>query len=270
MKYFLEIFPSFQKKFLDIQKREMAFLYFDFDGTLAPIVPNPMKVQISKKVIQNLVKLSQLPSVLVGIVSGRELNFMQKHFESKKLFLVGSHGAEMAYKGMFISRDEMLTTAKRIHQKVDKFSPAIKKTRGAIIEAKKFGVALHYRQCFPEGKKQIRRLSRTIVSYLPDAKVTIFRGKQVAEINPKFGWTKGRAIEDIRQRFPDKDRLEIYIGDDISDETAFNILNSTGQYTVRVRKRKDSAAKYYLHSQGEVELFLNNLANANDLFNNLS
>lgn len=259
--YFLNIFPFFQKLFLDVQKKGKAFLYFDFDGTLAPIVPNPENVKVSRDVIENLEKLASLDSILVGIVSGRELKFMRRHLKSERIFFVGSHGSEMSYKDLFISRDEMLTTARRIHKKVKEYLNLINKNPGAIIESKKFGVALHYRLCELAGKKNIRRIARKIAAQLPDAKVTILRGKQVAEINPKIGWTKGRAIEEIRKMFPVKNSFELYIGDDISDETAFAVLNLRDQYTVRIRKRKDSRAKFFLYSQKEVKLVLEQLAN---------
>lgn len=263
--YFPEILPIFQKKYTKITKKGKIFVYFDFDGTLAPIVADPDKVKVNVSVIDNLEKLSGLPAVMVSIISGRELKFMQKYFRNRKILLVGSHGSEMKYGDLSISRNEILPTAERIHRKIDSVHSKIIKVKGALIESKKFGVALHYRQCDLSGKKEIRKLARNIVRHLPDAKLTILRGKQVAEINPKIGWTKGRAIEDIRRRFADKNLLEIYIGDDISDESAFGTLNSSGQYSVRVRKRKTSKAKYFLKSQKDVEALLNLLTGLNEL-----
>lgn len=254
--YFMDILPSFQRKVRKVRKKGNAFFLFDFDGTLSPIVQNPYKVKVSGYILQTLSKLASLNNVCVGIISGRELIFMKKHFKDKNIFLVGSHGSEMAYKNYSVSKDDMLIVARRIRQKVNIYRNTISGTNGAIIEAKKFGVALHYRMCLPQGKKVIRRLARKIAQELPEAKVTILRGKQVAEINPKIGWNKGKAIVKIREHFPSKERLELYVGDDISDEYAFAVLNQNGQYTVRVRKRKDSKAKFYLKTQKEVELLL--------------
>lgn len=258
--HFFEVFPKFKEKFSQASKPGKVFVYFDFDGTLAPIVSNPNDVQVSPEVTKNLVRIASSPYALVSVISGRELKFMRRHFTDENILLVGSHGSEMSYKDILTSRNEMLPTASRIHQKVMELRDNILTNGGAIIESKRFGVALHYRQCLLSGKKQIRKIAKEIVKYLPDTKVTILRGKQVAEINPKAGWTKGRAIEDIRKRFPTNKLLEIYIGDDISDESAFDALNLNDQYSIRVRKRKNSKARYFFNSQKEVELFLKKLA----------
>lgn len=254
--YFMDILPSFQRKVRKVRKKGNVFFFFDFDGTLSPIAQNPYNVKVSEYVLRTLSNLAALNNICVGIISGRELAFMKRHFKDKNIFLVGSHGSEVAYKDYSVSRDDMLIVAKRIDQKVNSYMNTISGTNGALIEAKKFGVALHYRMCLPQGKKVIRRLARKIARELPETKVTILRGKQVAEINPKIGWNKGKAILEIREHFPSKERLELYVGDDISDEYAFAELNQNNQYTVRIRRRKDSKAKYYLKTQKEVELFL--------------
>lgn len=53
----------------------------------------------------------------------------------------------------------------------------------------------------------------------------------------------------------DRQCLPIYVGDDLTDETAFKALTGQG-VTVRIGKSKKSAAQYYLKGQREVLRFL--------------
>jgi trehalose-phosphatase len=78
-------------------------------------------------------------------------------------------------------------------------------------------------------------------------------GDKVYEIRPRTSWNKGIALSWIRDQLGVPGSGMIYIGDDATDEDAFKEL--TGM-TIRVGYAQDSAARYHIEVQSEVEAVL--------------
>jgi trehalose 6-phosphate phosphatase len=93
-------------------------------------------------------------------------------------------------------------------------------------------------------------------------------GKMVYEIQPKIDWDKGEAVLYLLEAL-DLDRedvVPIYLGDDITDEDAFEALGGRG-IGIFVGRADDpkvagrtTSADYGLRSVEEVETFLDTLA----------
>jgi trehalose-phosphatase len=92
--------------------------------------------------------------------------------------------------------------------------------------------------------------------------VKIRSGKMVFEIRPPVASNKGTAvrwvIDQWQAKSSDRGGVALYCGDDATDEDAFRMLQDTG-ITVLVGSHDDSAAQYYLDSQGEVDDLLKRL-----------
>jgi trehalose 6-phosphate phosphatase len=109
-------------------------------------------------------------------------------------------------------------------------------------------------------------VGRVLAEHPDELKVT--PGKVVYEGQPKLGWDKGKAVLHLVEAL-DLDREEIvalYVGDDITDEDAFEALKGTGM-GVFVGNPDDpelagrpTAADFVLISVKEVERFLRTLA----------
>ena len=93
-------------------------------------------------------------------------------------------------------------------------------------------------------------------------------GKMVYEIQPKIDWDKGKAVLHLIKTLDlDRDEVEpMYLGDDHTDEHAFEALEDRG-IGIFVGDADDpesagrtTAADYILYTVGEVETFLNGLA----------
>ena len=70
-------------------------LFFDYDGTLTPIVDYPDKAIISEEVRNLLKDLSARPRCHIGIISGRTLNDVKKMVGLESIIYVGNHGLEI-------------------------------------------------------------------------------------------------------------------------------------------------------------------------------
>ncbi|WP_396642706.1 trehalose-phosphatase [Microbacterium sp.] len=72
----------------------------DFDGTLAPLIDEPMKARALPASKEAIARLAALPDTVVAFVSGRmlsDLRIIGEHADDSPIYLAGSHGAEFWY-----------------------------------------------------------------------------------------------------------------------------------------------------------------------------
>jgi trehalose 6-phosphate phosphatase len=107
----------------------------------------------------------------------------------------------------------------------------------------------------------------TILAEYPD-ELKVTPGKMVYEIQPKLDWDKGKAGLYLLEvlRLDRDDVVPLYLGDDVTDEDAFEILAERG-VGIFVGSPDDpevaertTAADYILLSTEEVRQFLDTLA----------
>ena len=127
---------------------------------------------------------------------------------------------------------------------------------GVVIEDKTHAIAVHYRQA-PTVKAKARAEVRRLVEGRPD--LQILDGKMVFEIK-SCGIDKGTAIKAFMAEPPFVGRTPIFLGDDITDEDGFAIVNDLGGHSIRVGGRAKTAARFRLPNVTAVIEWLNWLA----------
>jgi trehalose-phosphatase len=128
-------------------------------------------------------------------------------------------------------------------------------------------VAAHFRLVSEEESPKIKEIVDTVLAEHPD-ELKVTPGKMVYEIQPKLDWDKGKAVLYLLEALDlgGDDAVPMYLGDDITDEHAFETLAGRG-ISIFVGRADDpevagrtTAADYVLHTLEEVERFLNTLA----------
>ncbi|MGH8240776.1 MAG: trehalose-phosphatase, partial [Steroidobacteraceae bacterium] len=84
----------------------------------------------------------------------------------------------------------------------------------------------------PHLSAEADRIVRTVCARL-GPEFTVQAGKCVFEIRPA-AWTKGAAVRAFMQRAPFLNRRPIYIGDDLTDEDGFAVVNELDGISIRV------------------------------------
>jgi trehalose 6-phosphate phosphatase len=230
-------------------------LLCDYDGTLAPIAAHPALAGLPKRTRTALKLLAEKKQVRLGIVSGRPLREVRQLVRLKNVAYVGSHGYEMKLAGRRIcallspQESQKLKTLARDLEKLLRDLP------GIWIERKVAGVAVHYRQASPSAARRAVKLLQVIAR----SRAGTFRiqeGKMVFEFVPAGKVNKGSAVRVLsRQLRPSPRNFRIYLGDDLTDESAFSSLRAR-DFGVLVGKSRPSAAKYSLRSPTDVTKFL--------------
>lgn len=245
--------------FKKIVQSEAIFLFLDYDGTLVPFKDSPTEVRTPKKIKKVIRQLIQIQKIQVIIVTGRTLADIKKLLPLAGLSFIALHGlcidspAGIQYQWKTAEQTQsLITTIKK------KMQPIVKQETGAFLEDKGRTIVLHYR-LLPKNKE--RFLQETFTKIVQDHDnnriLEIIKGAKVIEARPK-GWNKGKAIELFLSHFTTTNNtLPIYIGDDITDEDAFQILREKGLtiHVVHEKKRK-TAAQYWVNDPDDVFFFL--------------
>ena len=221
-------------------------LFLDFDGTLSPIVANPLNAAIPDDISAWLRRLTQKRKIKIGIITGRSMQDVRKRVGLKNVIYAANHGMEVYYKGRFILRKgrayrrPLALIAKRLIKELSVI-PDI------YIENKGLSVAVHLRRVRRNYHQMVKDIVKTTVGpWLKKYGLQLTRCKMLIEVRPALHWNKGNAVLWIWRRLAPK-YVPFYIGDDVTDEDAFSALRPYG-ITVRIGRKTGSHAQYYIPS----------------------
>ena len=242
-------------------------VFTDYDGVLTPIVDRPEDALISASMREVLRELaSRCP---VCVVSGRDRAVVQQLMGVDDLVVAGSHGFDIWSPEAGTLEHEAGSAQEGLIENVTaELDQAVGGVPGVAIEPKKISVAAHYRLVADEGDRtKVREAVQQLLAERPD-ELKMTPGKMVYELQPKLDWDKGRAVLYLIDalRLDGDDVIPLYLGDDITDEHAFEALKGrgigiyVGSQTDPERDGRSTAADFVLDSVAEVERFLDGLA----------
>ncbi|HSB05426.1 MAG TPA: trehalose-phosphatase [Thermodesulfobacteriota bacterium] len=238
-----------------IEQAQNLFLFLDYDGTLTPIVSRPEMAFCPSEVKKLLERLRDLPGVYMAIVSGRSLEDVRERVGVSGIVYVGNHGLEIEnpagrHKNILVSARKW--ELKRITQNLQN---SLKKIPGVLFEEKGPILSVHYRNV---PQKFFVQVSRAIEEQLQQWRDRWKKasGKMVFEIRPNVDFHKGKAVKKILEGFPSRMLLPIYLGDDQTDEDAFQVLKGHGISVFVGLAGFPSAADFFLQNPDEVQEFL--------------
>jgi alpha,alpha-trehalase len=234
------------------------FLFLDYDGTLAPIQSTPDKAVLAPEVKRLLQELSDDPLLQVAIVTGRSLQDITALVGLRNLVYAGNHGFEISGPGISCRAMEGKGFENIIDRVAGRLRKALSSVKGVLIENKEMTLSLHYRLVARSGVRTAEKAFRDIVGPFARAnEIRVVHGKKVLEVKPAVDWDKGKAVQWLLEKYHAARRssVTVYIGDDTTDETAFNALAERG-ITVFVGRPRLTAARYRLKGPGQVYAFL--------------
>ena len=240
------------------------FLFLDYDGTLTPIVKDPASAFLDPAVKKLLRQLSGKKNLVLGIISGRSLTDIKKRVGINNIFYAGNHGLEFLFRGRktFIQESLLKQCLPTLNLAKEELKKALAGIKGVVFEDKGAIFAVHYRKV----KKDLSRIKlifkRTISPYLRGKKLKITAGKKVLEIRPNIPVNKFDAVNFLQNRLKKrKNEITIFIGDDLTDEDIFKKL-AKSDLGIRVGRKQDSFAKYFLKTPKEVNKLLIRILNS--------
>jgi trehalose 6-phosphate synthase/phosphatase len=225
--------------------RPAAALFFDYDGTLTPIVQRPELAVLSATAKRYLRQATRTPNVDVTIVSGRSLHDLKEMVGVPGLTYIGNHGFEIEGPGIEFRHPDLDRFQAAIEVAARELTPFEK--AGAWLERKGATLSFHVREV-PEAEQE--GLEKKAASIFKRYRLRVTRGKCVVEGRPPVDWNKGKAVLFVLAHRHGADwssRVRaLYVGDDVTDEDAFRSLLGIGRSILVGTPSSQTAADYTL------------------------
>lgn len=257
----VQTFNHLMEDLFSVIALKKCVLFFDYDGTLTPIVERPENATLSSQSRELLERLSK--KYTVSIISGRDRAEVQSLVNIDSLYYAGNHGFDIAGPA---NTSYIHPSAKIVQPYLSRadvyISESLSSIGGILIERKRFSIAVHYRLVNPRDVETIGKELAAICDVIKGLKIT--SGKKVFELQPDIEWNKGKAVLWLIEKlFPipslSPDTLFMYLGDDITDEDAFREIEGIGISVLVGSHGSMTAAKYHFDSVTQVYSLINTL-----------
>ncbi|MDH5822304.1 trehalose-phosphatase [Luteimonas sp. RD2P54] len=224
-------------------------LFLDVDGTLLDFAPDPASVAVPPPLREVLQALARRLDGAVALVSGRPLATLDALFAPLKLPVAGMHGLERRNGGRKSKPPRAPDALQRVRGEAETLSG---RHPGTVVEDKGTALGLHWRRA-PQHGPALRAFAEAALPRLPGYRLQ--HGDHVVELRP-VGADKGDAIAAFLGEPPFRGRRPVFVGDDLTDEHGFAVVNARDGWSVLVGDRQPSAAHYALRDTAAVHAWL--------------
>jgi trehalose-phosphatase len=234
-----------------------SLLLLDYDGTLAPFRVDRFRATPWAGVRELLNQIQSQKKTRLEVVSGRPGAEIVRLLDLKTPPTVwGLHGAERLNPD---GNREMEPTADQARAHLDALGARLRDDAfGGLFEEKPNAVVVHWRGVAPRRAREIEKRTRELFEPLAQTD-----GLQLLEfecgLELRAGRDKGGAVKAILEELGVNGAAKFpatYLGDDITDESAFAALKGRG-LSVLVRKEwRETKADVWLKPPEELRKFL--------------
>jgi len=225
-------------------------LFLDVDGTILQFADTPNGVAPGRHVGPVLRQLSATLGGAVALISGRTIETLDRLFAPLRLPAAGLHGLE---RRDAVGDLHLLGEAEALEHLRRPFADLAASKKGVMLEDKGRALAIHYRMA-PDEAESIRRRVEDLVRPSAD-NLRIIHGKMVSEVKPRHA-DKGSAIHAFMCEAPFLGRVPVFLGDDVTDEDGFRMVNGFDGIAIRVGRGSATAARYRLADVDQVIAWL--------------
>ncbi len=196
-------------------------IVLDFDGTLSPIVDHPGDAALADGALEAVTALCQLTEV--AVLSGRPVDDVLPRLGDLPVTIVGNHGTEVLHadgrRTSLFDRTVAKDTLRAVERELREM---LTEEAGWGIEPKPSSIAVHHRRVDPDVVRRVLPRVRALLERHASAPPgwRVLDGKAVTELRPA-AVDKGTALTWLADRHPDRSLL--VLGDDVTDEDAFEV-----------------------------------------------
>jgi trehalose 6-phosphate phosphatase len=247
---------------LDVVTAAHPAVFFDFDGTLCDIVSRPDAARLAEGTAEVLTALAA--HCPVAVLSGRDLADVRQRIGLPGIWYAGSHGFELTGPdGAHHQNEAAAASIPLLEQTAAELGGRLGHIAGVMVEHKRFGVAVHYRNA---ARDRVGEVTAAVRAAGQRSALRVTTGREVIELRPNVDWDKGKTLHWVLDHISGSAGppwLPVYLGDDITDEDAFDAVRDFGVGIV-VRHNDDgdraTAARYALDNPDRVREFTSLLA----------
>ena len=211
-------------------------LFLDIDGTLLEHQEHPEAVHVNEELRQLIRETSERLDGALAVVTGRTIEMVDRLFLPLELPAAGLFGLEMRLKpGEPVAP---LVEPPALSAVTERLAGRFGAVEGLYFERKGPILAIHLRGA-PDKLKEVLAAAEEALPELENYRIAA--GNAGIELIP-IDVVKASAIERFMRTEPFAGRRAVFIGDDTSDESGFEQVNSIGGLSIRVKPKGPTAA----------------------------
>lgn len=244
---------SLEDFFASLDKAEHRLLLLDYDGTLSPFTPDRDNAVPYPGIKELLLKILATRKSDIVIISGRSLDMLEKLIPlSKDIEMWGCHGAEQYSPSEGKKSITLSPEVQEIFSSIISWGKNEKVSNH--LEQKPYSVAIHWRGLTNSNRENLKHkfLNRWETSIRPTELIMHYFDGGI-EVKLK-DVSKYNAVQTIINRHDAP--VAAYLGDDLTDEDAFEALGDNGLKVLVSRKNKPTKADLRIEPPGELIEFL--------------
>lgn len=231
--------------------------FLDFDGVLVAIADTPGGVIVDPGLPDLLDRLADRTDGAIAVVTGRTIDDIDRFLAPARLAAAGMHGFEHRFADReAIESEGPPPELEELRRRLEAYGMFDEKVR---LEEKRAGLAVHYRAA-PDREDEVRAAVGRALEGLEG--LHAIPGKMVVEAK-RAGHDKGVAIRKFMAITPFEGRTPVFLGDDVTDEDGFRVVNEMGGVSIKVGDG-DTIAAYRLADVPAVHRWLAELAGSPD------
>ena len=251
--------------------RTTPLLLLDYDGTLAGFRVNRFEAVPWAGIRPLLNRIQRQGRTRMAVVTGRPAAEIAPLLAlDEPIEVWGLHGAERIY---IDGRHEMEAASPGAQQKLDQLRELLRRNSfGGLFEDKPNAAVMHWRGLPPHKAHSVERRTRELFEPLAELDgLNLLEFEAGVEL--RVGRDKGGAVEAILAETgaveanvdpssadeSSADAPVAYLGDDLTDESAFRAVNSSGRPSLSVLMRhhwRPTDANLWLQPPAELKIFL--------------
>jgi trehalose 6-phosphate phosphatase len=234
-----------------------ALLLLDYDGTLAPFRVDRFQATPWAGVRALLDEIQGQQKTRMVVITGRPAGEIAPLLGLKRAPEIwGLHGAERLYPD---GRRELETMTPEARASLDEVTARLRRDAGGgLFEEKPNAAVMHWRGVAPRRAREIEGRTRALFEPLAQCD-----GLRLLEfecgLELRAGRDKGGAVQAILAEADGEDASKIpaaYLGDDLTDETAFAAMKGRGLSVLVRRAWRTTQADVWLKPPEELRRFL--------------
>ena len=259
-----EAADQMEKFFRAVADAPSSLLLLDYDGTLAGFRVDRFQSRPWAGVRELLARIQRKGRTHIVVLTGRPPQEIAPMLALEQPIEVwGLHGAERLYTD---GRREMEETAPATQARLDELRRHLRRDAlGGLFEDKPNAAVMHWRGHSPSKIRLIEQRTRELFEPLAQTEgLALLQFEAGLEL--RTGRDKGGAVRAIMQE-TDNGAPVTYLGDDLTDESAFLAVNQARapHLSVLVRRQwRNTAADVWLRPPAELRSFLERWLKSNE------
>lgn len=230
-------------------------LFFDIDGTLAPINDDAAQVVVNDATLELLTRACARYA-MVAVVTGRSLEAARRLVPVDGIWIAANHGMHIVEPG---GGEHVDPAAHAAREHLDT-AVTLARTVGWRHEDKGLSVTLHFRHvATPE--LTARQMKAQMATVLDPRALEVRDARMSIEIRPTGARTKGDAVRWMLEQHGNDIATGVAVGDDATDSDMFEALGAMSNITgIRIAVHSDETpaallevSDFGVESQGDVE-----------------